>query len=306
MANDWRACSFLGTPDRPWVLRTAFTADSYHISFTDLDCVWSESLDKQQIFRRAKDVSSEINPEDASSQMRILLEKIEACLNGSVGSASLLEQTEETLELVLHIPLPKPLKELAWRLHLYCLPQSGVKAQLIAPLVSLAYIQKQQIEYLTRCLTEKDNAIGKILDKIETLGSDFGTFFPTARLNKRGNQREQVVKGIRGLAPFDNATWSIESPDAVVTPVEPVTLLVEALKGSGGDRITKLAGLLENSNASSQSDNLRKTYNLAHKKDASGYRQFVPQTQSQNESQDDEFQVRYFPAHLDMLLIWPN
>ena len=82
MASSWQLLPlyFDSLKETPLLSRSSFQTQSYDIFVTDLTSVWSESLDRRQIIRRALNEDTSIDPSQDSTQLKILLDKIKAGL----------------------------------------------------------------------------------------------------------------------------------------------------------------------------------------------------------------------------------
>lgn len=237
---DWRILPS-SKPNKPLLVQTDFGSTEYIVRVTDINSVWSETLDRVGLVRRAKDVESDINPEEDPSQMRILLKKIEDTLHHGDNSQVFVRTISGRIELFLTIPLPGGLSDLQWTIQLEKQPASALQAHVINPSLALAFMQKQQIEDLTNKLKDKDAAISKVLDKVESMGLDFGTLFPTARLNRRLDQRKQIFQQVPGLSVFDKEKWRANASTLEAEGASPISVLQEALEHSSSEAVNALA-----------------------------------------------------------------
>lgn len=243
MQPEWRLLP-KSKATRPLLFRSSFEQSSYWLQVTDLSSIWSEDVSRDDIVRRAREVESDIHPEDDSSQMQILLDKLRSALEGEPGTSIFVRPLSSKLELFLGIPLPGGLSELQWSMSLGKQPLSVLQSAVINPVVANVYLQQQQIEQLSNCLREKDEAIGKILDKVESLGLDFGTIFPNARLNRKGNLRQQVLAQVKGLQVYDEKASTSQSLQIDHDGLSAKEVLVVALNGIGSDVKSSVAQCL--------------------------------------------------------------
>lgn len=228
-------------PAKPLLVQTDFGSSAYTVRVTNVNSVWSETLDRERLIQRAREVESDIHPEEDQSQMRILLEKVEGALHQRDNSQVFVRTISGRIELFLTIPLPGGLNDLQWTMKLDRQPASALQAHVINSTLALAFLQKQQIDELTRKLEDKDVAISKLLDKVESMGLDFGTLFPTARLNRRLDQRKQVFQQVPGLAVFDKENWRANAATVNLEQAEPIAVLEEAFKYSSSGAVYALA-----------------------------------------------------------------
>lgn len=201
-------------PLPPLLISKSFKANSYTIHLTDLNYIWSESLNHAAILERAEAENTSIDPSDGS-QLRILLDKLALALSSGPDTTLSLHipsspgRARPTISLHLTIKLPGSLAPLEWPIHLSAAPQSVLTSQLTVPLLQAENAHIQEMEGLTEVLKEKDHVIQKLLDRLETVGTDLGQVFPqaTARVGRKVD-RKQAEDKVRGLAPFDIEAWS--------------------------------------------------------------------------------------------------
>lgn len=213
----WRnlpACAELFGP--ALIMRYDFTSSTYTLQLTDLSNVWSESLTTEQIKKRALDDECSIDPSDDTAQLVILLQKLEASLNGLEGTSLRVTRTVSSeVELESTILLPAPLPTLYWTFRLQHRPADAIKSDFVIPLLALSCSQSQQVHELTALLKEKDAAIAKVLDKLASSQIDIHSIFPNvlrnrvkARVGKKTSDREQLALQIPGFGCFDPEQWS--------------------------------------------------------------------------------------------------
>ncbi|KAI9828533.1 MAG: hypothetical protein M1819_006590 [Sarea resinae] len=201
----------------PLLVKSDFCSTGYSIFVTDLDYIWTESLDRRQIFKRALNENTSIDPSEDPSQMRILLEKIQAAIQGDEDTDMILASPEGPQQLVLKItaPLPAPLSPLEWTLRLELHPKGTLQDELILPLLSAQIALSQRSQSLMDIIREKDHVIARLVDKLEASGTDLGSLFPGAaglmsRNKNKGSNRETVGRVVRGLGNFDEEEWSAD------------------------------------------------------------------------------------------------
>jgi XLF-Cernunnos, XRcc4-like factor, NHEJ component len=205
----------------PLFLNHSSTDSSYTVSLCDLTHIWTESLDRKQILRRASDDDSEIDPSDSPSQLKILLGLIIDALNGKDGTQRHLERRgasqpdlkygSDVLGLTLSAPLPPPLGALNWTLNLKLQDGADLTDRIILPLLTAAAAQKEQLDELSGTIKDKDHVIDKLIDKLTEVGVDLGMVFPgIAGLPgmKKDGAREVAGERIIGLKTFDRAAWN--------------------------------------------------------------------------------------------------
>lgn len=232
---------------------------------TDLTSIWTEKLSHKETLARAEEISTTIDPSEDQEQFDVLLVKIGEALRGDGGSATLKNGSQDgSLELSTSSRLPAPLQPLKWIIYLSKESSSSLTDHLLLPLLKdeAGWGSRQRV--LLDQLKQKDWALGKLLDKFESLGVDLGTAFPGAaglRTTNKGSTRSEAGKFIKGLAPFDESEWLGESGPSSKNPGLAANILYELGKSSSD--VAKLRapqdkwwdGLPERSEtASSQSD----------------------------------------------------
>lgn len=200
-------------------LSTKFTAseDGYIIYLTDLTHVWKESLSAAEISRRAEKDCCSINPADDTSQLRILLTKIESALHGGEGTSVHFESKNvaDDLHIVVTAGLPKPLAPLVWHTQLQRSAPSELKTAIVVPLLRLAQEQYAESQRLLMELRNKDHVIDKLLDRMESANVHLDSVFllPNMKYSKKVSQREQFASHVPGLAVFKTYSKLSEMDD---------------------------------------------------------------------------------------------
>ncbi|KAI9812971.1 MAG: hypothetical protein M1832_006450 [Thelocarpon impressellum] len=139
MTSDWRALPLPQNGDaRPsLIVKCRFTKSSYVVHLTDLTRIWSESLDRREIIRRALNEDTSIDPSEDSEQLRILLQKIQGAINGDEGTTLHLdERGPGEVRLNVQSPLPEPLKPLRWPIHLSTCSPEVLTNELLLPVLA--------------------------------------------------------------------------------------------------------------------------------------------------------------------------
>ncbi|KAK3676664.1 hypothetical protein LTR78_003439 [Recurvomyces mirabilis] len=192
----------------------------YTIHLTDLSRIWSETLTKREVERRAIKEDCSIDPGEDDQQYSILLDKLRSTLTQQDNTTLTLKPAQQADGLLLDLsaPLPHPLQPLKWTIHLTLQPQPQIATQLIHPLILLSQTQHSQTHHLIHHeLSEKDRIIAKLTDRLETSGNDLTTVFPGVshvKLSRRKTQREQLARYVRGLGDFDEGLWRQQVKDA--------------------------------------------------------------------------------------------
>ena len=218
MENQWRRLPHVSssrdsTP--PLLIRQSHTSDSYSVSLTDLTRVWSEKLGRRDIIKRALNDNTRIDPTESPRQLQFLLDIISEPLKRDAGVLELASsQCGDELLLRVSARLPPPLNFVSWTYQLAPLPESSLRDDVIKPLWMLAYNQQERIQDLLRRLKEKDHAISKLLDGVESSNNDLAAIFPSTvgmKTTREISKRELATQLVPGLRPFDEMTWQHET-----------------------------------------------------------------------------------------------
>ena len=184
----------------------------YQVWLTDLSYLWTESLDRRQIIRKALNLDTSIDPSEDSAQLRLFLQSIGEALQQSPGTSVNLDKSNDIKQLTLHTstPLPYPLQPLKWSIVLVLAPQSAFASGFVSTLLNQQLTAKVEKTSLLQQLKDKDNVISKLIDKMQGDGVDLGKVFPGAVSSKSGigpNARQAVAKSVKGLRAFDQDQW---------------------------------------------------------------------------------------------------
>lgn len=203
----------LSEPDTPTLLiKCDFNSASYSVSLTDLTFMWTETLDRKQIIKRALNIETSIDPSEDASQMQLLLRHVRESLEGRDDTTITVHRDGNSAKLTLSasISLPSPLLPLIWPMHLIRASEAAFTNQFVLPSLSLCHLAKAQVNSLLQHIKEKDHAINKLTDKMQSDGSDLGRIFPGAPAGKLGSKfksRETAAKSVKGLGEFDEDQW---------------------------------------------------------------------------------------------------
>lgn len=208
----------------------------YKLQLTDLCDLWSERLEGQELIDRAHDYGSSIDPGLDHSQSVILLNKFRDAFNGSPGTKvkGRRQMTKDAVRIGIECELGNGLPSLRWQFRLSLQSKEDMRACVIMPLAGKVYSQSQSHAAMTALLREKDEAISKILDKIESSGLDMSSIFPTASINRTGRKasiKAQMMEHVKGLKPFDDKSFN-SSASFSPTDVERRNLLQAAFSGT--------------------------------------------------------------------------
>ncbi|OJD24286.1 hypothetical protein ACJ73_04353 [Blastomyces percursus] len=185
------------------------------IYVTDLAYVWSQSLTRKEIINKASKYNTSIDPSEDDEQYFVLLQKISDALRGSKGSSLLLVSETEGNELKLNTStkLPAPLDPLQWTFTLSQQSPNALTKHILLPILKGEVNHETRILSLIGQVKQKDWALSKLFDKIESSGVDLSTVFPGmggVRLSRKDSVYSQVSKLIKGVAPFDEELWNKE------------------------------------------------------------------------------------------------
>lgn len=212
MAQKWARLR-LSTEENlpPLLFNYTSTADGYHLYITDLTHLWSEKLNRKAILKRADETNTTIDPSEDEEQFKVLLQKIEETLRGAPGCSVTLNsgRNADSLELVLLAKLPSPLKPLKWSVYLSKEEHSSSTKHLLFPLLREAAGFEARERVLLDHLKQKDGALAKIFDKIETMGIDLSTVFPgiSGLRGRKVTTLKEAGKYIKEVVPFDEPSW---------------------------------------------------------------------------------------------------
>jgi hypothetical protein len=210
----WRPLDFSRSVDSKLpalLISTVFRSDSYTVHLTDFSYIWGESLERRDIFQRSQDENTSIDPRDGD-QLHILLDKIKLGIEGGRDTALTLAVNDNTgrpgITLNITVPLPGGLEPLEWPVHLTALSQSLLGNQLIIPLLEAQQMRMRELASLADIIREKDHVIQKLVDKLESQGTQLGQVFPQAAAKAgRKIDRKKAEEKVQGLSHFDIEVW---------------------------------------------------------------------------------------------------
>lgn len=195
-----------------------WTHRGYEICVTDLTTIWAEKLSHGQVVKRAEEDATTIDAGESPDQFEVLLTKIGEALRGEGGSATLCRGSPaDAFELHTSTKLPAPLKPLRWSLYLTKEPSSSLTDRILFPLLKDEARWERDQRSLLDQIKQKDWVLGKLFDKLETVGVELGTVFPSAagfRTSRKGSSRSDAARFVKGIAPFDEQAWLAESEKA--------------------------------------------------------------------------------------------
>ncbi|KAI5302573.1 hypothetical protein KEM56_000560 [Ascosphaera pollenicola] len=205
MAQNWCLLPKSATQNGvPLLFRFTASSAGYELLLTDLTCLWSEKLDSKQVIRRATNDNTSIDPGEDREQFEVFLSKIRDAFAGREGSRLALASDGKSSRLMLETEtqLPDPFEPLAWSFSLEELPSSAITEYVVLPLVNAERVHEAQVSSLKGLLEEKDWAIEKLLDKLETANIDLNTIFPGQRFS-----RKAPTSNGRGMTAFNEKRW---------------------------------------------------------------------------------------------------
>ncbi|KAF4760436.1 hypothetical protein HAV15_006349 [Penicillium sp. str.  len=199
----------------PLLFQYTWTRQGYEIHITDLTYIWSERLPHKAITKRAEEDATTIDPGEDLEQLNVLLEKIGEALQKGNESAILSSGTQtDSLEITTTTKLPSPLRPLKWSLRLSKEPLSSLTTNLLIPLLREEAEWESRQHLLLNQIKQKDYVLSKLFDKMETLGVDLGSVFPSAagsRASRKAITRSEAAKFVKGIAQFEEQTWLAET-----------------------------------------------------------------------------------------------
>ena len=220
MVSNWEKLPIVSHAALPTLLyRFTTTVNSYELYITDLVHTWSEKLSRKEIISRATVEETSIDPGEDSDQFEVFLQKLRDALAGtekshvSLRTSVVTDSYYNNFRITATIQLPAPLDPLIWTFYVTQESAKEFAARLIVPLLQ-AQIDRDELEKsILKSLKEKDWVLGKIFDKLESLGVDLSAVFPgTVGLHSAGGlSRTRAAKYIPALTPFNESTWRKEN-----------------------------------------------------------------------------------------------
>ena len=213
MAVHWKLLRGSESPSSsfPLLFKLELGAASYTLYLTDMVHCWSESLNRKQIVKRALDLDTSIDPSEGTSQMKLLLSKLQDALEGQTGSSMLIgENSEDLLVLEATASLPSSLPPLIWPFSSRLMPQESLTAEFIVPCLGTLFHLQTQVSSLITQLKEKDHVIGRLLGKLRSAGLELNTVFPSVPApskRSKGLSDTAMMNSVKGLKEFDEEAW---------------------------------------------------------------------------------------------------
>ncbi|MCJ1382951.1 hypothetical protein MMC17_006064 [Xylographa soralifera] len=198
----------------PLLVKHDISSSTYNIQITDLTHIWTESLDRRQIVRRALVENVSIDPSEDRDQLMKLLQEIEKALKGQPDTSLKIQYLDqpESITLEATVVLPSPLPRLTWSFRLSCASQELLTSNLLLPCLSELLSAKSEVASLLTHIKEKDHVINRLTEKLEASGIELTAVFPSAAPLRRSktNARELVLASVRGLNEFNIQNWRNE------------------------------------------------------------------------------------------------
>ena len=196
----------------PLLFKISISASAYTIHLTNLTDIWTESLDRKHIIRRAFDEKASIDPSEGPDQFKLLLGNIQGALEARPNTNLGIEwpgTAADSLTLSVTAKLPSPLDPLIWPIRLTRAPEGAFFDEFLFPCLTSLGTARSEVVSLLNQIREKDKAIAKLTDKLEATGIELCTVFPGAAPSKRSKAatREFVVNSVKGLREFDEDRW---------------------------------------------------------------------------------------------------
>ncbi|PGH17965.1 hypothetical protein AJ79_00864 [Helicocarpus griseus UAMH5409] len=213
--SKWSKLPLLDDTTPPLLYQYTTSKSGCELYVTDLAYVWSQILTRKKILDNASAYGTSIDPSEDEEQYFVLLQKIADALQGSKGCSLSLSRDagSEDLKLATLTKLPPPLDPLEWTFTLSQQPQNALTRQILLPILKGEANHEARIMSLIDHVKQKDWALSKLFDKIESSGVDLSTVFPGmggVRLSKKESVYSQASKHIKGVAPFDEESWNSE------------------------------------------------------------------------------------------------
>jgi hypothetical protein len=234
MSSKWHRLHLSDQSLPPLLFQYTWTRQDYEIYITDLTYIWSERLPQRQITKRAEENATTIDPEEDPEQLNVLLEKIGEALKKGKDSVNLSRGAQaDSLEITTTTKLPAPLKPLRWILKLSREPSSYLTSKILFPLLKEETNREDRQRSLLRQLKQKDYVLNKLFDKIENIGVDLGSVFPSAAGSRKSHKsitRSEAARFIKGIEPFEEEAWLAETESSGAGLA---THLLQEISGSG-------------------------------------------------------------------------
>lgn len=293
MTSPWRPIgSVLQAP--PLLVKYEFTNSQYKVFLTDLTNIWTETLERREIIKKALNLDTSIDPSEDSGQFRLLLRKVQDALEGQEGSHLSLSRGMKSDELVLHTvtKLPLPWEPLRWPFHLACAHAGLLTTELLLPCLSHQFVANAQVEYLLHILKEKEHVLNKLADKITSDGVNFADLFPGALGSRAGMRlsREQAGKFVKGLSEFDETGWRDSLSASLISSANLSDIVPQVFASHSTETLSIDRGAVRRDWISQLTEDSPKILSFAHQPDQSESVKCTTKRKAENALGDD-FQV---------------
>lgn len=293
MTSPWRPIG--SVPQAPPLLvKYEFTNSQYKIFLTDLTNVWTETLERREIIKKALNLDTSIDPSEDSGQFRLLLRKVQDALEGQEGSHLSLSRGIKPNEVVLHTvtKLPLPWEPLKWPFHLACAQADLLTTELLLPCLSQHFVANAQVESLLHILREKEHVLNKLADKINFDGVNFADLFPGALGSRAGMKvsREQAGKFVKGLNEFDETEWQNTLSASLISTTNSSDIVPRLFATQSTETLSIDRGAVRRDWIDQLREDSPKILSFAHQPDQSESLKSVTKRQAQKVLGDD-FQV---------------
>ncbi|MCJ1327405.1 hypothetical protein MMC10_004074 [Thelotrema lepadinum] len=212
--SNWRLlASEVDTVGKPSLLvRFEMQATEYSVHVTDLIYLWSETLNRKSIVRRAIDEDTSIDPSEGRDQLNLLLRHLWTGLNGDPDTKLNISSTSDgkgSIRLGMTSVLPPPLTELSWSFQLNLASQTEFSRQVLVPIVGNLFSARKDASSLMSMVRAKDDALSRIKSSLDSGGRSIPELF-RAIIPKTSKEaaEEALLQKVPGLVPFDEDDWA--------------------------------------------------------------------------------------------------
>lgn len=196
------------------LVQALFTESNYSVRVTDLSSVWSETLSRRQIKKRAEEVDC---PIDADANLPDLLERLQNALTvDSKTTEIVLHRRGDQLRLTTTESLGRV--KLEWNFCLTALPYSAVACGLTLSLFSMVSYYQRCVQTLLEVIADKDTLVRQMND-----------FLRTSNLTFKPNRRQGAFK------KFDRLEWLERCRDKAAREAMDSQEVIDALSLVGRD-----------------------------------------------------------------------
>ncbi|KAI4155330.1 MAG: hypothetical protein LQ340_001068, partial [Diploschistes diacapsis] len=212
--SSWRLlASSLDVAGNPTLLiKHDFQTTRYTVHITDLTFLWTETLDRKGIIKRALNEDTSIDPSEGSDQLRLLLNHVRRGLDGEDETTleiSSRENSKERLDLLLTSNLPSPLKTLSWNLRLKAASEYDFSREVLLPILGSLFTADKAVSSLLNKVKDRENLIARINSNLSSTGRSMVDIFwelvpPKA---SKDAQYAALLKKVPGLQTFDEDSW---------------------------------------------------------------------------------------------------